>query len=122
MILQSPFLNYYDFYLETTIGSRIVVFFAHLISPLLAIFYIKKYKATQLDFLFSCLYFAISYLIARFIVPLEYNIQGLYSTYTILDKLPLYIDLFFIYIIIFYIVPNFLLYNLIHHLLNLKKK
>lgn len=122
ILLQAPFLNYYDFYLETTIISRIIVFFAHLISPLLALCYIKKYNATPLHFLLSCFYFALSYLIARLIVPLEYNIQGLYSTYTLLDNLPLYVDLFFIYIIIFYIIPNFLIYNLIHYLLNLREK
>ncbi|KJD32619.1 hypothetical protein PK35_10495 [Tamlana nanhaiensis] len=120
MTIQKPFLNYYNYYLDTSVLARVVVFLAHTTAPLLFVLYVKKYKATITNFILSCLYFSISYLFAKYLIPLEYNIQGLYTTYTSLDNLPYYQDLFIVYAIVIYIAPSFFIYKFVHKMLNKK--
>lgn len=50
-----------------------------------------------------------------YFVPVYYNMNRITTSYTILDSLPLYQDLFLIYALIFYLIPTFLIQRFIYY-------
>ena len=116
-----PFFGYFEYYLQTTLASKILVFLAHFSTLVLFFAYVREIKPTFYHAILSVVYFAISYFPARFIAPQSYNVQGVFTSYTFFDNLPLFTDLYIIYTTIVVVIPTYLLYLYLHKLFEKKE-
>lgn len=112
MIIQDSYLNYFEFHLNTPIWSKILVLMAHLSTTVLLLTnYTIKPTISHLKYSFS--YFIVLYFPILLYVPQYYNVNAIVKTYTILDNLPLYQELYLLYTLIFVLIPTYYLLKLI---------
>lgn len=107
-MLGNSFLGYYDYYLDSHILVQILTFLAHLTSIILLYFY-SNIKPQKEHLLITFLYTFTVYIVVVLFISPEYNINGITTTYTILDYLPFYWILYPIYHLIIIALPTYYL-------------
>ncbi|MFT4244028.1 MAG: hypothetical protein ACMXYB_01070 [Candidatus Woesearchaeota archaeon] len=118
-LLGTSFLGYYDYSLNSSILVHILVLLAHLTSIILVYFY-NHIKPEPKHLVITFIYTFVVYLFVVTYVPIEYNINAIQTTYTILDYLPMYHLFYVVYHLFIIAIPTYILLLQLHKL-HLKK-
>lgn len=102
----TSFLGYYDYNLNSHILIQTITLLAHLTSIILLYFYSHIEPKKQHLFITFIYTLSIYIIVTLFISP-QYNINGITTTYTILDYLPYYSILYSIYHLIIIAIPTY---------------
>ncbi|MCH8519482.1 MAG: hypothetical protein LAT82_01880 [Nanoarchaeota archaeon] len=112
-IIKDSLLGYYDYYLNPHIVVHILTLLAHFTSIILLHYY-SHIKPQPKHLVITFVYTFTIYLIVILFIPLEYNINGISTTYTMLDYLPMYSILYPVYHLIIIAIPTYFLLLMIY--------